>query len=167
MKKVGTIAGGMVLGLLLLGAGCADQTANQPMEKDADTSTIELNTEPATTINSTEVDTSTTGNTTMQPSEGMAIITLKGEAIGDGKVNFTWTTVEKMDESNKLILVRSDKENPEHTGKNHWMRMYYAKTDSMCGDQPTGTWHYRICITAKTSSDTCMFYSNDIQVDVK
>ena len=136
-------------GILILGVGCP-QTQTKPADEYTSTPS--------------ESGGDTNDNTA---SEESGDIDLSGEAVGNGQVKFTWKTDKDLGEAQRFILVRSTEQDPEHSGKNHWFRMHGSKREILWTQNPTGTMHYRVCITQSDAFDTCDSYSNDVEVDVK
>ncbi len=161
MKKMIKIVGSIGITMMLLGAGCneatnteeqsSQQTPVQNQENPSSSVQIEYETVPDSEQNSTEENK----------------INLNAEAQGNGVVKFTWSTEEKLNDTNRFIILRGNTENPENTGKNFWTRIFYTQNEVAWSGQPTGTWHYRICLTKDNQNDKCVYYSNDVTVDVQ
>lgn len=96
-----------------------------------------------------------------------ATLTLTGEALDNRQVKFTWETDAKLSDANRFIIVRSDKENPSHTGTNQWSRFAYTVREAMLANQSLGSFHYRVCLTENNNPDVCVKYSDDVTVEVK
>jgi hypothetical protein len=94
-------------------------------------------------------------------------LTLSAESFGDDGVKLSWTVPEGLDESNRFIIVRGEKENPEHTGKNYWIRQSHLMSEATWIAVPTGENHFRICLTENNEKDACVSYSNDVMVNVE
>ncbi len=183
MRKLMQGLGGIALALVLVGAGCnsgfggVDNTATPT---DTSSSLPNLNLDASSTGDMTKPEVKE-GEETKEPTakdnnEGEAnmsadlknaTLTLTAEASGNREVKFTWETDAKLNDSNRFIIVRSDKENPSHSGTNQWSRYAYTVRSSALGNQSLGTFHYRVCITEKNNPDVCTKYSDDVVVEVK
>lgn len=141
-----------LLALIFLGAGCTDQTSTPtdkaPQAKPAQTSPTDASA-PAT-------------ETKMMKKE---TVTLQATALGKGMVKFQWEVADDADvNEDGFLLVRSDKENPEHDGKNYWFKQYYKNREVTWIELPIGSMHFRICLL---EDDRCETYSNNVELDVK
>ena len=167
MKKTLLAASGMVVLLLLIGQGCPKQNTVTEPENQKDQSDNTLGAE--NTENENGVDTTTTEkNEASEPAkETNADLTLKAEAAGSQQVRLSWSAPEGLTEANRFILVRDEKTNPEHSGKNFWLRQHHSKREVVWINVPTGTMHFRVCITENNQNDTCAKYSNDAAVTVE
>ncbi len=95
-------------------------------------------------------------------------LVLTAEAMGSGKVKLSWQAPSGLDESNRFIIIRDDEENPVHNPeKNYWIRKNHLQSETIWEDTPTGTWHFRMCLTKNNEKDTCTEYSNNVSVEVK
>ena len=181
MKKLLRGLGGMALALVLVGAGCNTNFGgadNSPTPTDASSSLPDLNLGVSSTSDVTKPEMKkgeeNKENKAMEKKEGAmmsdldkATLTLSAEALGDRQVKFTWETDAKLSDANRFIVVRSDKENPVHSGANQWSRFAYSVREATLANQSLGSFHYRVCITANNNPDTCAKYSDDVVMDVK
>ena len=94
-------------------------------------------------------------------------LALSATAMGNSGVKLTWSAPAGLNESNRFIIVRDELENPEHTGKNFWIRQSHLKREVTWEMVPTGTLHFRLCLTENDLKDACAKYSNDVIVEVK
>lgn len=144
------------MGLLLIGAGCPSLS---------DTTTPSPTTTPGPVVNTkpdTVPDTDDDDEDVMENED----FTLSAEALGNGQVKFSWEVPDDMDvtSDHRFLLVRSKDEDPEHDGKNFWFRRAGTERATTWLEQPTGTYHYRVCLM---KDDMCSTYSNDVEVEVK
>lgn len=143
----------IILGLVFLGTGCTNSKENntkdsiqQEMKKD---------------ITESKKKEKQNNNTDSQEQENK--LHLEAQARGAGQVHFDWTAPQdkKID---RFVIVRDEKPNPKHTGKNYWFRQPSNRRDVTWIDIPSGDYHFRICIL---QDGECQQYSNDVKVEVK
>lgn len=164
--------GGMAVALLLVGQGCAAA----PTDKKDDavggkSAVVEKKTEEGAVTEKEEGEenevSATSEDAEAEKNESdSAELKLTAEAQGGGMVKFTWTAPEGLTESNRFIIVRDEMENPEHTEKNFWVRFHHSKREADW-TVPTGTMHFRLCLTENDEKDVCAQYSDDVRVEVK
>lgn len=168
MKKLLISMGGLVIVLVLVGQGCAQQVkeklpaASAPTAKPAVAEPVDVDKE--------EADKTTEAVKPAEPkaaAEEADALTLTAKALGDGQVQLTWTAPADLDESHRFILVRDDKADPEHTGLNYWLRQHHSKREVVWMNNPTGTMYFRLCLTENDEKDKCVHYSDDAEVIVK
>jgi hypothetical protein len=148
MRKTAFAAATGLAAIVLLGAGCAEV---------ADTPDVQFQTKAAETAPAEVVKTP----------EAPTDLVLTAENIGNRSVKFTWTAPAGLTDANRFILVEGIEENPVHDGKHNWYRQYYANRAVVWGNQSSGRHHYRICLTENSDENTCVRYSNDVEVEVK
>lgn len=178
--------GGLAVGLLLIGQGCPAT----PAQKDTDVkskSAVEEKKDEGAVMEKKEGEAlEKKEGEAMEKKEGevmekkdeaavmekkadvmmSADLKLTAEALGDGLVKLTWTAPAGLNESNRFIIVRDELENPEHTDNNFWIRQSHLKREVVWEMVPTGTWHFRLCLTENDEKDVCAKYSNDVVAEV-
>ncbi|MFB6225821.1 MAG: hypothetical protein ABEJ02_00540 [Candidatus Paceibacteria bacterium] len=148
-KKI-TLISSLVLSLILLGAGCGADQGNQNQQ---DKSGVQKEMKE-------DIEEATEDQTNKNQKSGL---TLEAEPRGEGKVHFEWEVSDNK-EVDRFIIVRDEKANPKHNGKNYWFRQPGTRRSITWVDIPTGTYHFRICIL---ENNECAEYSNDVKVEVK
>lgn len=163
MKKVGMLVGGIAVLLLIAGAGCAevDNPSAQDDSLKNEESTNVVN--PATSEFNEEKSAQGESALVGQDNE----LNLSAEAIGENSVKFLWTAPKNLTEANRFIIVQGTEENPAHDGKHNWFRQYYANRAVVWANLSGGKHHFRICITENNNNDSCVRYSNDVEVKIE
>lgn len=156
------VTGSLLLIVALAGAGCP--TDNPTRTKDADAPAMEQPSTPDTSMEEPNTPAEGSGVATSNAAEGF---TLTATQQPGQEVKLSWNISDKLDESNRFIIIRDEKRDPEHTGKNFWVRQYYTNREYTWKNVPKGEQHFRICITEKNDIDTCVKYSNDVEVQVE
>ncbi len=169
MSRTWTIVGVGAFMLMLVGAGCSKDADTNADNTNGDSQTPSYVTTDVSNTTLGDVNTTTTasGDQTMQPAATDADLTLHAEALGGGSVKLTWDTSKKLTDANRFIIIRGPAENPAHTGHDYWIRQFYTVREAVWSKLPTGTMHFRLCLTENSQNDTCASYSNDVSVEVQ
>ncbi len=146
MKRIVMLLGG----ILVLGVGCAQAPEPPAMMEEKAAFDLGMTKPPA-----------------MMEEKDTSELVLTAEALGSGKVKFTWEAPTGLTEANRFILVEGTEENPIHDGKHNWFRQYYANRAVVWAERSAGSTHYRLCLTENNDMDTCTTYSNDVTVNVQ
>lgn len=139
--------------LLLVGAGCNTSSSNE------DTARTNIKDAADTMTDKRDAMDTDTSNAPTQQGD----ISLSAETRASGSVYFAWELAEG-DTYDGFVLVRSEKANPEHTGKHYWFRQHYTRRAVTWTELPPGDWHVRIC---GLQDEECVAYSNDVMISVK
>ena len=162
------IAGGVLSLLLLVGQGCPKAEAPTTDQKTAETTELPTKDAGATVETKETVKVEEEEKVAEDKKEGVeSELKLSAEALGGQEVKLTWTAPSGLTEDNRFIIVRDELENPEHTGKNIWIRQHNSKREVVWNNVPTGSLHFRICLTENDAKDACAKYSNDVEVTVE
>lgn len=144
--------------LLLTGAGC--KAATQPETPSDDMATVPK-----------EEKASKYGTQVLTFSDDPLALT--GSALGQGKVEFSWNQNEAvLPAVDKYLLVYSEKQNPEHDGKNMWFRVDGSLRTIIWDELPAGDYFFRLCTVKdkmtvqKDAPDECDTYSNQVEAHV-
>lgn len=143
--------------LLLAGAGCGNTTSPQVNTKPAEavpTTTTETSTTTPVVATSTEANSSTVSADS---------VTLTGQALGKGMVQFNWTLPEGAKNPRSFHIVRGQNENPTQP-PSFWFKQDGTSRSAIWAKLAKGEQHFRVC-TWETNK--CEVYSNDVMVDVK
>jgi hypothetical protein len=146
MRKIHFYLGGMFALLLLVGAGCPSN----------DTATKQ------------DASEKNSGDTMMQEGvvkKDVSELTLSAQAIGDRKVQFAWQVPEALAaEAEGYRFSRGVEANPDVNTDGWWWERGPAHRELEWEGLPTGPAHFRACVL---KDDTCIAFSNDVEVDVK
>lgn len=156
-KKITAL--GVTLGLVvLLGAGCANPTI-EPGTNDNNPNT----TVPAAdqTTPTATTDQTTTEQTT--PTETATTFTVTANATGDGKVNVEWTAPADLDRTSSFRVLNSSKSKADLSFA-YWDQFMNVTRSAELKNVHTGHRYIRVC---EYKNETCVNFSNEVEVDVQ
>jgi len=157
MKKSILGIGGFLVILLLVGAGCSDQT----------TPTEGANNEGNQKTVAERIMEKTGSDKVVSTEKAIEVTDLKltAEALGDRVIQFNWEVPENLAaDSEGYRFSRDTEENPDVNKDGWWWERGPAHRELKWEGLPTGQAHFRMCVIKE---DVCTAYSNDVEVDVK
>jgi|GEM_PF-1927600 hypothetical protein len=157
-KKITAL--GATLGLvILLGAGCANPSILPGASDNNPNTTVpsaDQTTPPVVTTDQTPTDQTT-------PTETTTDFTVTVTPTGKNSVSVEWTPSANLDRASSFRVLNSARPNPE-SPKAYWAQYMNITRSAELKTVPSGHRYFRVC---EYKNDTCVNYSNEVEVDVE